>query len=101
TIRRQVVCYATSVVYKDWPAMGRRRVSSVPTYWATRVRDAGIGLVRAKGSSTAGENIVARDGERATARQNRLLEARPTVPDALSWLMLATVVVVLAVIGTA
>ena len=101
TIRRQMVCYATSVVHRDWPAMGRRRVSSVPTYWATLVRDAGVRLVRAQGSSSAGENLVARDGERATARQSRLLEARPTVPGALSWLMLATVVVVLAVIGTA
>jgi hypothetical protein len=101
TIRRQVVCYATSVVHQDWPAMGHRRVSSVPTYWATRVREAGVRLVRAKGDSTAGEHLVARDGERAAARQNRLLEARPTVPGALSWLMLATVVVVLAVIGAA
>ena len=86
TIRRQMVCYATSVVHQDWPAMGRRRVSSVPTYWATLVRDAGVRLVRARGSSSAGENLVARDGERATARQSRLLEARPTVPGALSWL---------------
>jgi len=100
TIRRQMVCYATSVVHQDWPAMGRRRVSSVPTYWATLVREAGVRLVRARGSSSAGENLVSRDGERATARQSRLLEARPTVPGALSWLMLATVVVVLAVIGT-
>src|SRR5262249_22045526 len=63
TIRRQVVCYATSVIHQDWPAMGRRRVSSVPTYWATLVREAGIRLVRAQGQSTAGENLVARDGE--------------------------------------
>jgi hypothetical protein len=48
TIRRQVVCYATSVVHQDWPAMGHRRVSSVPTYWAARVRGAGIRLVREK-----------------------------------------------------
>jgi hypothetical protein len=101
TIRRQVVCYATSVVHQDWPAMSRRRVSSVPTYWATLVRDAGVRLVRAQGGSTAGESLVARDGERATARQNRLGEARPTVPNALDWLMLATVVVLLAVLGAA
>ena len=101
TIRKQVVCYATSVVDQDWPAMGHRRVSSVPTYWATLVRDAGVRLVRARGQSTAGENLVARDCERATARQNRLGEARPTVPRALDWLMLATVVVLLGVLGAA
>ena len=41
------------------------------------------------------------DGERASARQNRLGEARPTVPDALSWLMLVAVLTVLAVLSTA
>ena len=40
-------------------------------------------------------------GSSATARQNRLGEARPTVPNALDWLMLATVVVLLAVLGAA
>ena len=44
TIRRQMVCDATSVVQQDWPAMGRRRVSSVPTYWATLVREAGVAV---------------------------------------------------------
>jgi hypothetical protein len=100
-IHRQVVCYARSVVRQGWPAMGRRRISSVPTYWASRVRGEGIRLVLARGSSTAGESLVMRDGERATARQNRLGEARSTVPGALSWLMLAVVAVVLAVLGAA
>ena len=100
-LRKQVVCYATSVAKQDWPAMGRRRVSSVPTYWAALIRGAGTRLVRARGESTAGDNLVKRDGERATARQNRLGEARRTVPTALSWLMLAAVVMVLGVMGTA
>jgi hypothetical protein len=101
TLRKEIVCYATSVERQDWPAMARRRVSSVPTYWAARIRGAGVRLVRASGQSVAGENLVARDGERAAARQDRLGEARPTVPGALSWLMLAAVVVVLAVLGAA
>ena len=32
-LRKEVVCYATSVIRQDWPAMGNRRISSVPTYW--------------------------------------------------------------------
>ena len=51
--------------------------------------------------STAGKQIVERDGERARARQNRLGEARPTVPGALSWLMLVAVLMVLAVLSVA
>jgi hypothetical protein len=101
TVRRQVVCYADSVVHQDWPAMAHRRVSSVPTYWGALIRGAGIRLVRAGGSSAAGEKLVDRDGERAAARERRLGEARPTVPGALSWLMLLTVVMVLGVLAAA
>jgi hypothetical protein len=100
-LRKEVVCYATSVIRQDWPAMGNRRISSVPTYWGARIRARGVRLVRSPGGSTAGEQIVQRDGERASARQNRLGEARPTVPNAVSWLMLAAVVMVLAVLSTA
>lgn len=100
TVREQVVCYATSVIHQDWPAMGRRRISNVPTYWGGLVRAAGVRLVRANGRSTAGESLVTRDAERTAARQRRLGEARPSVPLALQWLMLASVVVVLAVLGT-
>ena len=101
SLREQVVCYATSVIHQDWPAMGDRRISNVPTYWGARVRAAGVGLVRRPNESTAGKQIVDRDGERASARLNRLGEARPTVPDALSWLMLIAVLTVLVVLSTA
>ena len=100
-LRKEVVCYARSVIHQDWPAMGKRRISSVPTYWGARIREGGVRLVRSPGGSAAGEQIVMRDGERASARQKRLGEARPTVPDALSWLMLGAVVMVLAVLSTA
>ena len=80
--------------------MGNRRISSVPTYWGARIREGGVRLVRSPRGSAAGEQIVKRDGERASARQKRLGEARPTVPKALSWLILAAVVMVLAVLTT-
>jgi hypothetical protein len=100
-LQKEVVCYATSVIHEDWPAMGERRISNVPTYWGARLREAGVRLVRTPNESTAGKQIIERDGERASARQNRLGEARPTVPDALSWLMLVAVLTVLAVLSTA
>lgn len=46
-------------------------------------------------------DLVARDGERAAARQRRLAEARPSVPDALNLLMLAAVAGTLVVLGVA
>ena len=100
-LQTEVVCYATSVIHQDWPAMGESRISNVPTYWGARVRTAGVRLVRTPTEATAGKQLVDRDGERASARQNRLGEARPTVPDPLSWLMLVAVLMVLAVLSIA
>jgi hypothetical protein len=100
-VREQVVCYATSVIEQEWPAMGERRASNVPTYWADLVRSTGIRLVREGGESKAGEDLVRRDGQRATARQDRLGEARSKVPNALLWVMLAAVTITLAIMGAA
>ena len=82
-LRAAVVCYATSVIRQEWPAMHDRQVSNVPTYWGARIREAGVRLTRTSAEKSAGENLVVRDGERASARQERLGEARPTVPGAL------------------
>ena len=98
-LRADVVCYATSVIDQEWPAMRDRRVSSVPTYWSARIREAGVRLTRTSAERNAGENLVARDGERASARQERLGEARPTVPRALFLLMVLAVGVTLGIVG--
>ena len=98
-LRADVVCYATSVIHQEWPAMQRRRVSSVPTYWGAQIREAGVRLTRTSAEKTAAENLVARDGERASARQERLGEARPTVPKALFVLMVLAVAVTLGIFG--
>jgi hypothetical protein len=80
--------------------MADNRVSTVATYWAARVRGSGVAMVRASGHDLeAGKELVARDGQRVPARQNRLGEARPALPKALTWLMLAAVAITLAVIG--
>jgi len=100
-IRAAVVCYATSVIRQEWPAMQDRQVSNVPTYWGARIREAGVRLSRTSAEQSAGENLVARDGERASARQERLGEARPTVPVALFVLMVVAVAVTLGIVGVA
>jgi hypothetical protein len=100
-LRAAVVCYARSVIRREWPAMQHRRVSSVPTYWGARIREAGVRLTRTGAERNAGENLVARDGERASARQERLGEARPTVPTALFVLMVLAVAITLSIIGVA
>jgi hypothetical protein len=72
----------------------RSRGSTVPTYRAARIRGSGVELVRADGRDLeARQELVARDGRRAAARQNRLDEARPAAPKALTCPMLAAVAV--------
>jgi hypothetical protein len=100
-VRADVVCYATSVVEQDWPAMADGRISNVPTYWGDRLREAGVQQARSSANPDNGTDLVARDGERAAARQRRLAEARPSVPDALNLLMLAAVAGTLVVLGVA
>lgn len=98
-VRGEIVCYTTSVIEQDWPAMADRRISNVPTYWGARIRAAGIRQARSARFQSIGEAFVARDGERAKARQDRLGEARPTVPAALNLLMLLAVVGTLSIMG--
>jgi hypothetical protein len=100
-MRAEVVCYATSVVERDWPAMADGRISNVPTYWGDRVREAGVLQARSSTNQSNGSDIVERDGERAAARQRRLAEARPSVPGALNLLMLAAVAGTLVILGVA
>ena len=79
--------------------MHDRRASSVPTYWEARIRETGVRLTRTSAERSAGENLVGRDGERASARQERLGEARPTVPTELFLLMVFAVAITIGIIG--
>lgn len=98
-VRKQVICYATSVIEQEWPAMADREISNVPSHWSAAIRRTAIRQVRSGTDEAAGSAIIARDSERATAREDRLAEARPAVPPAMYWLMLLAVAVALVVIG--
>jgi hypothetical protein len=98
-VRNQVVCYATSVIEQDWPAMRKAEVSNVPSYWSTSIRRTAIRQVRSGADETAGAAIIARDAERVTARQDRLAEARTSVPPLMYTLLLLAVAVALLIVG--
>ncbi len=98
-LRRASICYATSVIEQEWPAMERERISNVPTFWSTEIRRAAVRSVRLGTDSDAGKALLAREAQRATGRQDRLAEARAAVPDAMFALMLLAVVVALLLVG--
>lgn len=99
-VRREVVCYARSVIGLEWPAMAHTEFSNVPAYWAALVRGRGLRLERSGGAAAAtGHDLVVRDSQRAQGRQQRLGEVRPSTPLALYLLMLLSVAATLVVIG--
>jgi hypothetical protein len=98
-VRSQVVCYATSVIEQEWPAMREHKTSNVPNYWATSIRRTAIRQVRSGADENAGTAIITRDAERTTARQDRLAEAGTSVPPIMYALLLLAVAVALLLIG--
>lgn len=98
-IRRDVVCYATSVIEQEWPAMKDERLSNAPAYWASAIRRRAVVAGRSGAGSAAARVVVERDGQRAGGRQDRLAEARRQVPDALYLLMVIAVAAAIALIG--
>jgi hypothetical protein len=103
-LQGDVLCYAISVVEQDWPAMGDRAASNVPTYWGQRIRDLAATAERDPRLHEDAQDLIEHDADRSAARQNRLGEARPAIPTALYVLLLvvvATALVMLSVITSA
>jgi hypothetical protein len=98
-MRKQVICYATSVIEQEWPAMRESRLSNVPSYWSTSIRRTAIRQVRSGADENAGSAIIDRDRERATARQERLAEAEPAVPPLMHALLVLAVAVALVLVS--
>jgi hypothetical protein len=98
-VRKQVICYATAVIEQEWPAMRESRLSNVPSYWSTSIRRTAIRQVRSGADESAGTAIIDRDRERATARQERLVEAEPAVPPLMHALLVLAVAVALVLVS--
>jgi hypothetical protein len=98
-VRKQVICYATAVIEQEWPAMRETKLSNVPSYWSSSIRRTAIRQVRTGADENAGSAIITRDGERATAREERLAEAQAAVPPLMHALLVVAVVVALILIG--
>lgn len=82
-IVRSLSCYVRSVEHVEWAAMGNKRQSNVPDYWADKV----IRTIQdARGNGSAGD-LAALERERMAARQTRLIESLPSVPGSLFALM--------------
>ena len=98
-VRGDVICYSTSVIEQEWPAMAEGRYSNVPAYWASQIRRTAIRQVRSGTDERAGVAVLDRDRERTIGRQDRLNEAGSDIPTAVFLLMLAAVLAAVLLIG--
>jgi hypothetical protein len=84
----EVVCYARSVIYQEWPAMADGHASPVTELWLARLdRTIGTEQPRTVKQGNADFNWTALGLERIGGRRDRLQEARPLIPG-LVWVLL-------------
>jgi hypothetical protein len=90
-LKATAVCYARAVRRLEWEAMRDGESSAVVTGWTTRFREQFQQLARDKDPFLS--MLLSANGERESARQQRLGESRPTIPSSIFWLLLAAAAV--------
>lgn len=95
SLQADTVCYARAVVHQSWPAMAAGEDSSVPSIWTTDLR-AHLKAMSTTHDGTVFEILVTTDQDRSQARQARMSEAMPAIPDIVYWFMAITLAVTVA-----
>jgi hypothetical protein len=96
-LQAATVCYARAVRHHSWPAMRNGTETRVTSTWTGEIRDNFQKLAADGGENGAVlELLVDADQGRAQARQARLTESTPAVPDALYLFMALTLAVTVA-----
>lgn len=99
-----LVCYARSIAGPEWQAMSERGEATAAEVddWTDRLQEI-IGVLGTQklGTSVVEREIIAADKERATARSQRLTEARVSIPEPITLLLLAAAAVSIIVLAFA
>jgi hypothetical protein len=93
-IQAASVCYARAVVNFEWPELAKGDRSTVPNNW-TGTGPHGIrkSLIE-MGTTAKGFSLVqSADARRGELRNERVVQANPTVPEVLYWLMVILVAI--------
>jgi hypothetical protein len=86
----ELTCYANAVRDQEWPAMATGRSSPVVTDWAALLRGTLVAIGDdGKDNAVLVEQLLTLDGQRSDAREQRLINAAPTIPTALYVFLLA------------
>lgn len=99
-----LVCYARSIAGPEWRAMSDSGEATAPEVdtWTDRLqRDIGLLGAKKTGASAVEREFISADKERGTARSQRLTEARVSIPEPITLLMLAAAAVSIIVLAWA
>ncbi|MGW5731520.1 MULTISPECIES: bestrophin-like domain [Streptomyces] len=94
-IQADAVCYARAVRAKEWPAMADGNGSTAPSVWSTDLRRS---FREVEGKPVFGM-LVAADHKRSDEREERLTQATASIPSAIFWFLLATLVITVVALG--
>ncbi|MGW7454373.1 bestrophin-like domain [Streptomyces sp. NPDC054787] len=95
-IQADAVCYARAVRKQEWPAMADGKGSAAPSVWSTDFRRV---FREVEGKPVFGM-LVAADNKRSEEREERLTQATASIPSAILWFLLATLVITVMALGT-
>ncbi|MEU2545500.1 hypothetical protein ABZ618_08680 [Streptomyces roseolus] len=94
-IQADAVCYARAVRTQEWPAMADGNGSAAPSVWSTDFRR----TFRALEGKPSFGMLVAADNKRSDEREERLTQATASIPSAIMWFLLATLIITVAALG--
>ncbi|MFE1949314.1 MULTISPECIES: bestrophin-like domain [Streptomyces] len=94
-IQAAAVCYARAVRVREWPAMADGEGSPAPSVWSTDFRQTFEELA---GQPVFGM-LVAADNKRSDEREERLTQATASIPSAILWFLLITLVITVVALG--
>ncbi|WP_328939289.1 hypothetical protein OG288_37390 [Streptomyces tauricus] len=94
-IQADATCYARAVRDQEWPAMADGDGSPAPSVWSTDFRRV---FREVEGKPVFGM-LVAADNKRSEEREERLTQATASIPSAILWFLLATLVITVMALG--
>ncbi|MGA4846524.1 hypothetical protein ACOBQB_09735 [Streptomyces sp. G5(2025)] len=95
-IQADAVCYARAVRQREWPSMADGKGSPAPSVWSTDLRHV---FREVEGKPVFGM-LVSADTKRSDEREERLTQATASIPSAILWFLLATLVITVMALGT-
>lgn len=96
-IQAATVCYARAVHHHSWTAMRDGTGTSAPSVWTTEMRKHFKDMAAdPAANASVFEILVGTDKERSEARQSRINESTPAIPDIVYWFMALTLAVTVA-----